>query len=117
MKRLMTAAAVFVLLLGANLAHAHNLSGHVYCDGQGLPISGVTIQVVSTDGAGFSGAAVTDESGYYIIWLPGAPGCYRATLVPGSGQAVVSPAGGTVDFCITETVYVFAQDWVISSPE
>ena len=115
MKRLMTAAAVLLLLLGASVAQACYLNGHILCDGTGTALPGITVQVTSTDGAGFTGTATPDPWGYYIIILPEVPGCYRASLVLGAGESVVSPAGGFFDFCSTGTEG-FTQDWLVESP-
>ena len=116
MKRLFGIASALTMLLIASSAYAWHIEGRVFCDGTGLPLGGVSIQVTSTDGGGFTGSAITDDTGYYFVGLPETPACFQASAVLGSGENTISPAGGTFAFCTTTTTFEFAQDWVISSP-
>ena len=116
MSKLLTIAGTFVLLLGASVALAFPFQGFVHCEGNGSPMAGVTVQVSSTDGAGFTGQATTDETGYYYVHLPGVYACYRATVMTAAGDHVVSPAAGYFDFCVAPGATDFSQDWVVYDP-
>jgi len=116
MKKLLTTLAALTMLLVAGSAYAWHIDGRVYCDGTGLPLAGVSIQVTSTDGAGFTGTATSDDGGYYFVALPEVPGCFRASASVGAGESVVSPISGSYEFCTTSSVFEFSQNWVISSP-
>jgi flagellar hook capping protein FlgD len=115
-RKLVLVAAGLMLLAGPQFAYAWHLSGRVFCDGTGLPLGGVTVQVNSTDGGGFTGLATSDDGGGYFVELPNTPGCYRATTSLGAGESVISPASGYFDFCTTADAFEIGQDWVISSP-
>jgi hypothetical protein len=116
MKRLSTILAAFAMLACASAAYAWHIDGRVYCDGTGLPLSGVNIEVSSTDGAGFTGTATSDDGGYYFIALPETPGCYVATALLGAGETVITPAGNVAPFCTTTSDFEISQNWVVSSP-
>lgn len=116
MRKLMAAAVLLVLVLGANAAFSFPFHGYVNCEGDGTPMAGVTVLVTSTDGAGFAGQATTDAAGYYNVRLPGEYACYRATVVTAAGDHVVSPVAGYSDFCVAPGATDPSQDWVIYSP-
>ena len=101
MRRLALLAAGLAVFCLPGIASAWHLSGRCFCDGNGLPLGGVTIQVTSTDGQGFVGTGTTDETGAYFVSLPNLPGCFRATPLLGAGESVLSPASGSFDFCTT----------------
>jgi hypothetical protein len=109
-------AALMWLSIGAGVSQAWEIAGHVYCAGSGLPLVGVTIQVVSTDGSGFTGTSTSDATGTYTIVLPETPHCYEATALLGAGESVTAPASGSFDFCVDGTTSEFTQDWVIDGP-
>ena len=114
MKRFIALATGLLLLLGANFAYAWHISGQVHCEGTGLPLGGVTIQVT---GGGFTGTSTSDDNGDYFISLPDdVEACYEAAPLLGPGESVVTPASGTFDFCASSATSIFTQDWVISSP-
>ena len=109
--------ATAILVAAATQAFAWHLEGHVYCEGTGLIMAGVTVNVVSTDGGTqFAASATTGEDGHYWVGLADVPRCYRATVVPGPGEAVVSPASGYSDFCTTTSGADPVVNWVLSSP-
>lgn len=116
-----------MVLLLASAAHAHHISGTVYCDdnatggidGGDTPLAGVTVEGTSIDvspGETFSDA--TDATGFYSFALPtrtdryltqpiGLPGGF-AVVVPGGGSYTIQIITGTaqdhadgVDFLIT----------------
>lgn len=117
MRKLIALATGALLLLGANMAYAWHVSGTVHCDGTGLPLGGVTVQAVSTDGKGFTGSATTDDDGNYFIPLPDdVLGCYEIAPLLGPGESVVAPASGHLDFCPVVGASEAVQDFVVSSP-
>ncbi|TFG88507.1 MAG: hypothetical protein E4H17_02240 [Gemmatimonadales bacterium] len=116
MSKVLAVGAVFVMLLGASVALAFPFQGYVHCEGNGAPMAGIPIVVTSTDGAGFTGQATTDETGYYFVHLPGEYACYRATVVTAAGDHVTSPVAGYLDFCVAADANDWRQDWVIYSP-
>ncbi len=116
MKKLFGTLGVVAMLAIASSAYAWHLDGRVYCDGTTQPLAGVRIDVVSTDGGGFSGSAFSDLNGYYFVALPEVPGCFRATAVTAAGDQVVSPASNSYEFCTTNDLFLFSQDWTVSSP-
>ena len=115
MNKRLVLGMVFLLLLGANVALACTFQGYVHCEGDGTPMAGVTVQVASTDGAGFTGQATTDATGHYFVQLPTYT-CYRATVVTAAGDHVVSPVAGYFDFCAAFGATAPSQDWVVYSP-
>ncbi len=108
--------AATILLVVAAQAFAWHLEGRVFCEGNGLPLEGVTINVVSTCGTSFSASASTGPNGDYWVGLLDVPCCYHATVTLGSGEAVVTPASGSFDFCSPVGTSITVQNWVISSP-
>src|SRR5262245_57867752 len=92
---LLTAAA---MLMCAGTAAAWHVEGTVLCDGSGLPISGVSVHVESTDGKGFSDTEASDIDGQYFIALPNEPGCYRVSVVLDATETAITPASGYADF-------------------
>jgi hypothetical protein len=104
-----------LLMMTAGAALAWHVDGHIYCDG-GLPISNLTVSVVSNDGAGFTGQAATDEFGYFLINLPEVPGCYTVTPLLGPGASPITPPSGSFDFCTTDGDFLINQSFVISAP-
>jgi hypothetical protein len=116
MSKRIAVATVLALLLGASVASAFPFQGYVHCEGNGTPMAGIPVVVTSTDGAGFTGQATTDETGYYFVHLPGEYACYRATIATAAGDHVVSPAAGYLDFCVAPDATNWSQDWVVYSP-
>jgi hypothetical protein len=119
MKRLLSVCATggLALLWATSVwACVWQLNGQIHCEGNGLPLAGVQIRVQSSDGGGFDGTAISDETGYYSVLLPEVPGCYRATAVLGPSESVVLPSGGVFDFCLTAPESPTTQNWVIASP-
>jgi len=106
-----------LMALAATSAHAWHLEGRVFCEGTGLPLTDVTVQIVSTSGAPFSGSSSTNEAGFYHIDLPETPGCFVASLSLGPGATVIIPAAGELAFCTTDVTFEFIQNWVVSSPK
>jgi hypothetical protein len=109
-------ATAALALLGASAAQAWHLDGRIYCDGNGLPLPGVTINVVSTDGAGFAGSGVSDADGYYFVGLPDTPGAYMASASVLPDEVVIVPPSNVLEFVTTETEFEFTHDWVVASP-
>jgi len=97
-------------LLSTGQAWAWALGGNVYCEGAGLPLAGVTVQIVGVD-VQFSATGTTDANGHYYIDLPDAPGSYLASL---PNSTVVSPASGA--FTMTNDDYSESIDWIVSDP-
>ena len=62
--------------------------------------------------------AVTNELGRYDIALLCEPHCYRLTVQTPGGEAVVSPASGSYEFCAdaTDNYSVEGKDWTLTSP-
>ncbi len=116
MKKLFTLSVMLLSLTAANAAFAWHIDGHIYCGGTGLPLGGVSVQVTSTDGAGFTGTATTDDNGYYFIALPEVPGCYSISALVSGSESVIAPVGNAVAFCADDANSVFSQDYDISSP-
>jgi hypothetical protein len=116
MKKFLGIAGTLTMLLVASSAYAWHVEGRAFCDGTGLPLGGVSIQVTSTDGGGFTGTATTDDGGYYFVGLPESPACFQVSAVLGAGETALSPAGGSAAFCTTTSSFEIEQDFVISSP-
>ena len=105
------------LCITAAAAHAWHLQGHVYCNGTGLPLSGVQISVASTNpSAPFSGLGTTDVDGAYLIPLPDGAGDYDATALLGAGETLITPVSGDYPFSTTDTSFEIVRDFVIDSP-
>ena len=103
--------------LFATSAFAWHLEGRIFCEGLGLPLTDVTVTVVNTSGAPFSGSATTNEAGFYHIDLPETPACFLASLSLGAGSTVVTPASGEFAFCTDATTFEFVQNWIVDSPK
>lgn len=118
MKRsLLTLGAAALMAFAAAPAFAWHLEGRVYCEGTGLPLSGVTLKVFSTDGGTpVSEFVTTNDIGYYFTWLPDTPRCYTLQAMLDPGESVVSPADGEYSFCTTEANFAITRDWLIASP-
>ena len=116
MKRLVTLFTLVSLVVLANAAFAWHIQGHVFCDASGLPLGGISIQVSSSDNAGFTGTATSGDDGSYLITLPDGPGCYVASAQVGASETVIGPAGNSYAFCADDNTFEFTQDFVISSP-
>lgn len=108
------AAVALLGLLAAAPAFAWHVSGTVRCQETGVPISGITVEVVSTSGDAFSGSSDTDEDGEYFIMLPNEPQCFTVSLDLGAGDQAVTPASGKYDFCTTDTDYLIERNFVIT---
>ena len=106
-----------VLMCTAAAAFACHVGGFVVCDANGVPLSGIRVDVTSTDGT-YTRYAVTDEHGRYDIALLCSPTCYRLTVQTPNGETIVSPASGYFDFCAdASTNYsVEAPEWHLNSP-
>ncbi|MGH9346395.1 MAG: carboxypeptidase-like regulatory domain-containing protein [Vicinamibacterales bacterium] len=114
-------AACLFLAASATPSYAWHLKGNVFCDGNqnGLvdatdaPMAGVRILVTSTDGT-FSGEAITDATGFYVMDLPDFGNSYTVTLDGTSlpaGSIVLSPSGGSqlvsnFDFSVPNVVFL-----------
>lgn len=103
-------ASALLGLLSTGQAWAWALTGNVYCDGAGLPLAGVTVQVVGTD-VQFSATTTTDADGHYSISLLDVPASYQASL---PNSTVVSPASGA--FTTTNENYMASINWVVNDP-
>jgi len=115
MKRFVFLLAAMSLLGVANVAWAWHLDGHVYCDATGLPLTGQSIQVTSTDGGGFTGTGTSDDTGFFLINLPDGPGCYMAMAILGGSDSAIQPPGNSFTFCTDDVNFAFTQNFVISS--
>jgi len=113
MRGVLTAAA---MLLCAGTAAAWHVEGTILCDGTGIPISGVTVNVASTDGKGFASSTPSDQDGQYFIALPEEPGCYRVSVALDANESAVTPASGDYAFCTTTSDFEITRDFVIASP-
>lgn len=106
--------ALCTLAITAAPALAWHVDGNVHCDANGLPINNITVKAVSSDGAGFTGTAVTDDAGYYFISLPEASGCFNVSVMLGAGDTPVAPATGAFDFCTTNSDYLISRSFTIT---
>jgi len=112
-------AVALASLVSSVAAMAGTIEGTVSCDQKKGPLSGIVVTVVSVDpDHPFTGSATSDVDGFYSIDLPAVVACYRATIDPGQGGVVVSPASGEFDFCVNDPKKDgFFQDWIIASPK
>jgi len=120
MRRFAPLLLSLVALVGfASAALACHVGGNVYCDGNGMPLAGIRIDLVATDGTDYARYAVTNAEGRYDIALLCEPHCYRLTASPLAGQAVVVPASGSFEFCVDASNNYIADglNWRLSSPE
>ena len=108
-------AAAVLMAFWTCTAAAWHLDGRVICDEGALPLGGVQVNVVSTDGGGFSGSTTTANTGLYHLELPNVPGAYRATLVVPNGGSVVNPASGQFLFSTSNATFEIHADWVVHS--
>jgi hypothetical protein len=115
---LLTLLAVAALTLGAaTAALAWNVNGHVYCEGTGLPLSGVQFVVTSTDAAApYSCIAYSGDDGGYLIPLPNVPGTYDLTAVIDVNESILTPASGHFLFSTSDAVWDATTDFIIASP-
>ena len=104
------AVSVLLGLFSTSQAWAWGFLGNVYCDGAGLPLAGVTVQVVGVD-VQFTATGTTDANGHYYLDLPDTPGSYIASL---PNSTVVSPGSGA--FSVTNDNTLGSIDWVVSDP-
>lgn len=104
------AAATLLGLFSTNQAFAWGLLGNVFCEGAGLPLGGVTVQIVGVDNQ-YSATTTTTDDGHYYLDLPDQPGSYVASL---PGSSVVSPSSGA--FSVVEGNSSASIDWIVSSP-
>jgi len=102
--------SVLLGLFSTGQAWAWSFHGNVYCDGTGLPLAGVTVQVVGVD-VQFSATRTTDANGHYYIDLPDLPASYQGSL---PGSTVISPSSGA--FTVTDANTSGSIDWVVSNP-
>lgn len=111
--------SLVALVCFAGAALACHVGGNVYCDGNGMPLAGIRIDLVATDGTDYARYAVTNAEGRYDIALLCEPHCYRLTASPLAGQAVVVPASGSFEFCADASTnfIVDGRNWRLSSPE
>lgn len=108
---LRAAVGLFVaLFLLGGTARACHVDGHVYCDTNGLPLAGVTVQTTINGAPGPS--AVTDENGYYYIDLTAVYPFNSGTVI-----AVPNNKGTLVDPQVEQQLQEFNTiDWVIHDP-
>ncbi len=116
MMRALRAVLAVSALVFASSALAWHVTGHVYCEGTGLPLGGVVVKVQGTN-VGFLDSATTDSDGLYNITLLDTPASYSATLDLGGigGGSVVSPPQ-PFHFDTTADNFAITIDWVVSSP-
>jgi hypothetical protein len=109
--------AAALMLCGAAPAAAWHLTGHVTCDGTGLPFGNVEIQVVTTDGgSAFAASGFTDADGNFSIALLDEERDYRACAVLGASDIAITPPSGCYDFSTTSDAFDVVLNFVISSP-
>jgi len=98
------------VLLLITRAYAWHSGGCIYCDynengeidSGDLPLQGVVVKIVSTDGT-FSATATTDRYGCFYIALPDDSLSYVQTLDPDSlpgGAGIITPNGGKLEFTL-----------------
>jgi hypothetical protein len=113
-RRGLLAAVVFALSTGHALAW--HLSGYVFCDGTGLPLAGVTVNVNGI-GSAFTGSATSDANGLYYVPLADAAGDYVATVdLSGVGGGTVLSPAQPMYFSTTDTDVAISINLVVSSP-
>jgi hypothetical protein len=117
MKRLLQSAVLVcaITALCAGVANAWVVEGQVVCDGTGIGVAGVTVNVVSVP-PGFSGSTTTGLDGGYVVYLPDGAACYDVSLALGAGQTPVDPASGSSSFCTTDLDREIRRDFTIDSP-
>lgn len=106
--------ASLMVLLGSSTARAWHVEGHVFCDGTGLPLGGVVVNVTGSTVV-FSGSATTDDNGAYFVSVLDVPGTYDISLDL-SGIGGGSVISGASSFSTTDTDFVIIDDFVVSSP-
>jgi hypothetical protein len=109
------AFAIAALVVCTGQALAWQVCGRVTCDGTGLPIEGVVVQVTATDNS-FVHAAATDANGSYCIVLPDVPNSFVSTMLLYHGEQIVAPAGGSYQFSTTDADNQLTRDFTLSAP-
>lgn len=106
--------ASLLVTLVSGTARAWHVEGHVFCDQTGLPLGGVIVNVTGATVA-FSGSATTDDTGFYFVSVLDTAATYDISLdLSGiGGGSVISGVGS---FSLTDTDFVFVDDFVVSSP-
>ena len=106
--------AIAALCICSSQALAWQVCGRVICDGSGLPIEGIVVQVSSSDNS-FVHATATDENGQYCIVLPDVPKNFESTLLLYHGESIITPAGGSYLFSTTDNDNQFTRDWTLNA--